>query len=83
MIKGTPFKCFLEKNEYDYDFVTQATGLNVETLRNLIKGKSFSPKTISTICKTFKIQPCDVIEWDEKAEKGHWVFVAEGENANS
>lgn len=83
MIKGTPLKCFMEQNNYNCEFVAKASGINVETIRNVIKGRSISPKTISKLCQTFKLQPCDIIEWEEVEKRGHWVFIAGDDIANT
>lgn len=77
MINAAPLKRLLAERELTLEFISQATGIRIETLHLFVKGQSITPETLNLICKTLDVQPKDVIEWSPTETKGHWVYVEE------
>lgn len=77
MITIAPLKRLMAENGYDFETVSQLSGISTEALKKMNRGYVITKGNIEKLCHLFKCQPCDIIEYTEFDNRGHWVYVPE------
>lgn len=75
MISVAPLRRIMAERDMTIEFLSQASGINLNTMKKIMTGQSITNENISTLCELLKVQPHEIIEYQKSETKGHWEWV--------
>ena len=79
MINADPLRRQIAERGLTVIQFSQLTGMSPNEVYDFLDGKRITAHNVESICRMFRCQPCDILEFSKSETKGHWEWVADSE----